>query len=731
MIRSLAVFFTICSFQVFANATFTSTKTGNWNDPTVWSCSGATCGINASPVCHVNIPCMTDSGDVGDVAVLGNLTHTVTCPVSVACSAGTSPSTDAAASFAIGAVNYDRTDSVLSIAGTLTYAGPVLMPASTWTVSAGATIQYDSSWSSAPTTANYSWGFCHSGAGNCGKMTFSGTTGSHITWNGAGNSKPNASCNNNTCRAGTIGHFSADPAWADQGIMTCSYADFSHIGPTGAGNVGWYLRLKNGSVSVNYCTWSDSNTINISEYSASTGNFSANGMAVLSSVQSNGNYGSISIAPASSSPSVGKSITNSRFQGVFYMSSATAVTSAFSFSNVLFENGLSGVGLLPGIKANFNTDGVMVYNSATGFDAASGSPGGTSTNWVVSRYCNSGDFNQHPFSVGGGSGGTLDGMFIEGNMPFTAGDFLGPGSGGNSVAPLVISHIVYTCKYDGTPNGSFINTSNGVSSTIQYSVQNNTYCSTGSVPATDTAVMGTGWEAGNVVAGAFQAVENNLVYRLDAVGPVEVMCSSADGTFSAAAGSVVYAGNNAIFNHDASSGYCSSVTANSHITTGPTADLSYGRAPVFVDASRRMINADTKYFGDPVATAWVSGTAYTSGSTISDSQPGVYGGANFNWTAISNCTASSANRPMTGSAWIQCWEPAIMSRIRTAVLAGTLYTDSSLGVINVGIVKLLNAWLRQGFAPIEPTLVTAGVGGTYIGAVQPISGGVIRRRLIQ
>lgn len=707
------LFLLLFPLLAFGSSTFTSVKTGNWNDPTTWGFSAG------AAVCHVNIPCMTDGGDAGDKVFLGNLSHTVTCPSATICSVGNSPSTSVPANVVLGAVSYTNTTAVLDIAGTLIYAGPVLMNNSTWIVEAGATVQHDSSWSSAPTTAAYSWSVNHSGSGTGGTLLLNGTAGSHATWIGAANSASNVSCNANACRAGTVGTNGSDN-YADSGTMACSYADFSYVGAASR-NALW-IKTTSANSSLANCTWDNSGTLYLTEGPGGAGTVSVSGLHLTNSAETSYANGSVFLSVASSAGA--KSFSNSIISGtVDIIGSATNWT----FKNILFEYGANGIGFYNGWSGSApvaNTDQVMVYDSSD-VDSATQSPGGTHTLWAYARYVNSGQFNMHPWYAAKGSGVTIDRAFIEGNLPLTASDFISPSNDGTGT--FLLENSVYSCKQDGTTLGSFINTQAGDTANSVIYIKNNTYCSSGGNPTTDAAVMGAGWEAGNVAAGSWGQVVSNLAYRLDSSGTVEVMCSSPDGTFAAAPGAVLLVGYNAIYNNTASTAYCTSVTANGHITTGPTNDVNILRSPNFLAPNRRLIDFDTLYFGDAVSsTVWASGQSYSSGQVVSDSQVSVYSGLHINWKSISSAggcaLSSSSNRPMTGSAWTACWEPASLdSHIRPAVLAGTQFTDSSLGVSNINIVGLLNTWCRLGHTPInEPSLVSGGYAGGFIGAVSPL-----------
>jgi hypothetical protein len=246
-----------------------------------------------------------------------------------------------------------------------------------------------------------------------------------------------------------------------------------------------------------------------------------------------------------------------------------------------------------------------------------------------------------------------------------------------------------------------------------------------------TSVTGSGtfasWNVlgSDVVAGAISAVVNNLAYRLDSVGVVEIMCSDQQapqpGTATLVSNNAAYNATNGVTN------YCSTSTVGGRITTGPQNDLVFQRSPAFLSTTRMLISFDTDYLGNPLSsTTWTSGNVYNAGDLVQDSQGSVYGGKAFNWRAKATCTASSANRPYSGtSAFVACWEPAAMALIKASVRSsGNNTYTGALGGTGLSLIGALNEWVRQGYTPTgadATALATAGVGGIYpswIGAIQ-------------
>jgi hypothetical protein len=69
------------------------------------------------------------------------------------------------------------------------------------------------------------------------------------------------------------------------------------------------------------------------------------------------------------------------------------------------------------------------------------------------------------------------------------------------------------------------------------------------------------------------------------------------------------------------------------------------------------------------------------------------------------------------SPWRASWEWASLYWLRSAVVAGTTYTDGAINCTGCGPVQAMNNWVRAGFVSQNPRLWGAGHDGSDIGAV--------------
>ncbi len=697
--------------RTYASQAFTSVQSGNWNDPATW-------GARGLALCHATIPCMTDRNGAGDTVLLGNLTHTVTCPVSVSCSAGSSPGSDTGA-VAIAAVSYGANASLV-VNGTLTIAGPVRMPNATWTNNG--TIVIDASWSGAPLTAAYSWA-----TNNVSNSVTGGRFVNRGLVTGAGNSYGTSTCDANACRSGLFGIDDAMSLnYFDQGVIDCIGGKFQNVGyPANAfGSV--YENVHAASRTISGCTFDSLQTIMINEGSRSVP-FIWTGTKVTNTLNSNANQGVLTWV-STSTPAAPCTFSNSTFAGpIFYYGGASSAANLnCTWTNVAMESGSPGVYL--GWEGNSYSTGATdqilwyVQNSA---DVGGQVPAnGVQSRWVLAQYANSGENNNnlHPLNVQPGVGPTtLTNWFTEGNNLSGNSDFLEFVGG---AGPVEVSHVVQTCNQFGQPIGSFINVDpGGTQTTLVVNVDSNTVCSATANPSLDESVMGVGAEATTFVAGSIPHIYSSIFYEdTNTAGTTVAICGFTTASPPGAIGTVGY---NAYYNTGANSPYCALGIAASVTAFTANTTIAANRGPNWLAGNRRLINFD-QYLGYPVSpNIWAPGQTYTNGDVVSDSQSGVYGGASFNWRFINqpSCTAlsSSANRPLTGTAWNQCWEPAAMQYIRAAVLAGTIYSFAPTGATGLGVIGLLNAWAMYGYSPVGEGSVIAsgGFGGTYIGAVAP------------
>ena len=733
--------------SAWANATvFTATQSGDWNTATTWG------GVTGT-VCGTNIPCMTSTLLGGDQVIIPS-TYVITCTgASEVCSAGTSPAnqtTLAISCTGTGGLTVGST-------ATLIYAGPVHCGASgfTFTLDAGATVQYDSSWAAAPTTAKYNWVMA---TGNTGAQNlFEGTSGSHVTWQGDSSFSSLADsgvCSLGSCRSGSVGDDGTE--WDDDGWGTYTYTDFKNCGQISSGYC-FLLEVYAKNTSLTNSTFTNSAAYGIQQSaSGGGGSVTLNGDAFTSCASTNSNYLCFKTSSLTASTAT-VLIENSIFDSGLVTGGQEQST--FTWRNDLMWASLSsGVpGQYPGIAAGDDSGAGtwdQVFFDNTGVTTGTGTPTTTTmeapsvhlTNSVLWAEGSVGANGWHAskfhqlFSdeAGGGSmlmqNNVLGGMgnYSTSNNDSTYGANVG-GTPSVSTTDSVTGNV-NLCGSNGvgtvTLAGLFLDNGNIASMSITH--HNNTGCVL-NFTLSDTNPLGSGGvEGGTVASGTVASVNSDLFFRNDAGGPIAEFC---DATFSACSTTpfITIMENNAVVNTNTASAAICSAVADCAVT-GPENDVTIeNRPPVLVEPGRSLPLFDSEYLtpagllltSSYSATAWATSTSYSVGNYVSDSQSGVFGGKTTYWRCIQAHTSGSTNRPVTGYdssnpfyGQAGYWEPAFMPWLRSAVLAGTTYTDGALNVNGVYVIGLLNAWLRQGMTSMEPRLWNGCLNGAECGAVQ-------------
>ena len=206
------------SVPCWARQAYTSIKTGNWHDPSIWTPAG--------------IP------GSGDQALLGN-GLTVTCEAGQTCIVGTSPAVSQGGSYAIDCVATNGTG-VLNVAGTLQFQGPVRQCNATWTVQAGGSLLHDNTGNH---SYHYEWQIC-AATGFCTNALLRtlGTgwaAGQYVTisnYSGAGNF--GGFTNGSTNRTNQIGNFIGASFTPAGGILGGGNIDFAYTYLTNLGVEG-------------------------------------------------------------------------------------------------------------------------------------------------------------------------------------------------------------------------------------------------------------------------------------------------------------------------------------------------------------------------------------------------------------------------------------------------------------------------------------------------------------
>lgn len=153
--------------------------------------------------------------------------------------------------------------------------------------------------------------------------------------------------------------------------------------------------------------------------------------------------------------------------------------------------------------------------------------------------------------------------------------------------------------------------------------------------------------------------------------------------------------------------------------------------PQFVDKTRCVASFDRGYLGRAAGTAWADATAYAVGDIVSATTAGIYSGQTINYRCVTAHTSSSGDtnlgKPGLGAAgvgntkaWSDYWELASQYEIRQSLLAGTTYTDSSIGVTSKSIVEVCRKWILGGFATTNTLYRNAGHDGATLGAIEGV-----------
>ena len=233
-------------------------------------------------------------------------------------------------------------------------------------------------------------------------------------------------------------------------------------------------------------------------------------------------------------------------------------------------------------------------------------------------------------------------------------------------------------------------------------------------------------------AGHILSVRNNIVYSLPGATSYSTMIDYAASTgtpvqnpalpanvdYNDGYGVQATNSNSAFLNEG--KGYWASWTA-----TPGAHDLA--AAPSFKDATRSVQTFASAYLSN-TAPAWVTGHAYAVGDIAAHTFTGSFNGSNVLYRCIQAHTSGATNTPgdnnttfCVGSTVSACtnyvnyWEDASLYYIRQAMAAGSTY--SGYGITNGTAIDILNAWIKDGFAPQNASLHNAGSDGSDLGAV--------------
>lgn len=676
-------------------ASITSAGSGNWNSTT----SNAPWPSGLVPVS-------------GDTVIISN-GHTITVPVGYTAVSGASPANDSGTP-AVQCSSVSSGTGVLIVNGTFKWQGPVRMGAANWTVGAGGTLTYDASAASTPATALYTWQTCQNNITTNGKLQINGSSGSRCTVNSVSN-----------IQSGGFGNASTN--WQGGGQVQAAYTDFSY---QGAATSSGYLVQSNLNNSVADSHF-DNCTVDNCGMIFATGPF--NGTAGLdpaaifrlnqTKITNPANTSftvQVSVSTAAFTSGT-RQVTNCDIAGRVYIDATLAANSFTIKHNIFRVSALTGTLQNP-VELNGSIVAAWDQNLAAVITAGSEDPatrlgGGTYTNSYLFRLpvpTGSGA-NMHVIYVDQrGASLALTGWIFHSAVQDTGGDIVNldkeSASGSRTVQ---VKNCIYVPNSAGFVGGSCVNQQGGVNQThTVITFNHNTIVGSVNIALPNTAnVYGVGCEAGTTwPAGAVDSIRSNIIECLSSATN-SIANSSNSATVNASA--VTAADYNDAFN--VSSTIYGNPTAQFASTPG-THDLAAN--PSFVDSTRSLLTFDQGYFGAPVATAWVTSTAYVVGDLVSSSVGGWYSGQTQNWRCVAAHTSGATTKPGSGSVFTADWEPACLKTISDSVIAGTTYSGGTNSIVGE-----LVAWVKTGYAPTNIALKNAGHDGSTIGAVEGVFGG--------
>lgn len=762
MIKRVILLTALLACAPLARATaFTASGTGgDWNTPATW-------GLTGTATCGTNIPCIS-TGDSVTIAAA----QVITCTgASEVCSVGPNNAANSSGTNGINDTDTAGT-SGLTIGPTavFVYGGNLTFTGGTFTIQCSGSncgrLQYDSSYSSGSTTAEY-WIWMNNTATPHGSFSMVGTSSAEIIVDGDSNDDTYTCANGSPCRNGSTcaagaclsGGIQSGTTTArnDQNNGTFKYVTFEHMRGTGSFSsttVSLYFGVQAHNMDIENCIFKDLLLIQITTGAAGTGVGVATWLynQVIQSAASGTTFGEFNIQNTNGSANT-FTLAHSTFDWWFAPTAMSQKTSTQTWTNIFsYLDQVSETSNPCAKQAGLELfDQIFCYNNQSG----SGSPQET----LPSRLTNSVYWIEQSLSGGTGSSemvnsvasqlSTAQTSSFSGNVIGGMSQILTAAQQANSVslvaAPTAAQHTVNKtnnvtlCGANGVESVAFSRTdatTGSASFPLNINTKNNTFCSLG-FTTSDAQVHQMGFTNVTVTAGTFPAVQNNLYFRNDAGAFIGEVCSST--TPASAAGAITTLSNNALFNTGTSSNICTNSTAVP--SSGPSNDvIVQSRKPLMIESGRSLPLFDSEYLtpagllntSSYGATAWTTATNYTVGQYVSDSQAGLFGGKTTYWYCLVSHTSSSSNRPVSGftsphSGHNAVWEEAWIPWFRGQVLAATVFQDGALtnGLTPVPTtmyaVGLLNTWLRHGFITLEPSMWTGCLNGAECGIQTPIN----------
>lgn len=573
------------------------------------------------------------------------------------------------------------------------------------TMSAGSTLTF-----SVPSSQTFYWAGSVTN-GVVSPLIINGTTGSHCTVTKTGSGS-----------AALTGFAPISPNGS--GNVRATYTDFSSLGTASINAINFKCYTGGDAFTLDHCT------------------FTACGQTAVSNGQTNQNT----------------SITNCRWTGslnsntISLDASTGWVSGTRTFTNNIVDNTLiflNGSARFT-VEDNYLNDGLTSSGAATGrtwlsfrrnFVARTTSAGSVQpatydfTDCII--FVNSSSVaNPHPFDPSGVNENRVwSGCVFDAIVYDNTGDLLLP----STTTPasnytLTVKNCLFLPNVlgdnIGTPLTAYGNSKLGII------FNHNTY-----IMGTQGVSYG---EAGGYTgyAGMWQSFRSNIAWNPAKLSTGYVMWDALGTTFDAVAGSVTNVDYNGKYNYatttttaspDATAlarGYHTGSSGGSNYafaaaTTPGDHDVSAN--PSFVDSTRSLALFDQQYLGKPVGTAWSSSSvSYVVGDIVSATTSGVFFGQTVNYRCITAHTSTSGTgataKPGNGTlgspqAWSTNWELASQYWIRESVVAGTTYTDKTIGAVGVSMIEVARLWLRAGFAPTNSSYRVAGHDSAVLGAV--------------
>lgn len=673
-------------------ATWTSQRTGNWDTVSSSVSSPWYDGPGGTQTLRASTP--TD-GDTVTIAA----SQTVTISAGVTVTVGSSPATGGTAAITgTGTLIVNGTLNIKGDAAMTSSSGTTFGPGSTLNIIVPTGTQYDFK----PGTSY----------GNYSPLLFNGTSGSPVTV---------------TATVTGTGVATLQGAAANScGILQGTYANFSNLGSASVKAANWYFSGAR-TASLTNC-----NTSNCGQF---FGNNMADGDSMI--------------------------LANTKFDqslhaNCFQCDNSTVRTSGTrSITNCVFDT-------KPYIGCNFACTGTMFKNGCYLPSTGSGKGWSSWSNNYVGKTTNAGTVIATCYDVAdtifmirdsnafGGTSvhgidpstlnqdSTIERCVFDGVCVDVSGDWILPTTTAPGAATYRLN--VYDNVYLPNPLGVAIGTPVTLygNNKLKVYVRRNTY------------PMGTqGMSYGEAYAGYANMIPefvSNIAWNATAGSTGWKVWDALGSPFDAAAGVFTTADYNGGWNFSTSTTYPSydaaslargyqtgsSAGANYAFQAGTTpGDHDVSGDPQFYDRTRCIATFDQDYLGKAVGTTWQTATAYSVGDIVSATTTGAWGDRAINFRCISAHTSSSGSstlgKPGAGTAgsptqWSGKWQLASEYWMEVATIAGTTYTDATIGVSGGYVVEAARKWIRYGYSPRSATYSsTAGYGGEQIGAMATIT----------